>query len=80
MPPGIWNGRWNISLADALIRLADSGLLHRGCLLACESETGDIAARDERIAAAYTVLKSSHYGRVHIELLTPAAAFFAAKV
>ena len=68
------------ALADALIRLADSGLLHRGCLLACESETGDIAARDERIAAAYTVLKSSHYGRVHIELLTPAAAFFAAKV
>ena len=68
------------ALADSLIRLADSGLLHRGCLLACESETSDIAARDERIAAAYTVLKSSHYGRVHIELLTPAAAFFAAKV
>ena len=62
------------ALADALLRLADSGLLHRGCLLVCESETGGAATGDVRIAAAYTVLKSSRYGRVHIELLTPTAA------
>ena len=62
------------ALADARLRLADSGLLHRGCLLVCESETGGTATGDARIAAAYTVLKSSRYGRVHIELLMPTAA------
>lgn len=58
-------------LCDALLRLTESGLLHRGCILACESETGGILERDARVAAAYKPLKSSHYGRVHIDLLTP---------
>lgn len=59
------------ALSDALIRLSDSGFLHRGCILACESESGSISERDARIAARYTLLKSSRYGRVHIELLRP---------
>ena len=62
------------ALADALLRLCESGLLHRGCILACESETGGVLEKDARLAEAYTLLKGSHYGRVHIELLTPQAA------
>lgn len=62
------------ALVDALLRLRDSGLLHRGCILACESETGGVLEKDARLADAYSLLKSSHYGRVHIELLTPKTA------
>lgn len=62
------------ALADALLRLCESGLLHRGCILACESETGGVLEKDARLAEAYTLLKGSHYGRVHIELLTPQGA------
>lgn len=59
------------ALADALILLGDSGFLQRGCILACESENGSVMERDARIAARYTLLKGSRYGRVHIELLSP---------
>ena len=59
------------ALADALLRLADAGLLHRGCLVACESEDGCVTEKNPQLSEKYRLLKSGRYGRVHIELLTP---------
>ena len=59
------------ALADALFRLADAGLLHRGCLVACESEDGCVTEKNPQLSEKYRLLKSGRYGRVHIELLTP---------
>lgn len=66
------------ALVDALLRLYRTDLMHRGCLLVCERENADkdVLEKDERLAEMYTVVRSSGYGRVHIELLTPAAAYF----
>ena len=59
------------ALTDALIRLADAGLLHSGCLVVCESEEGGVTEKIPRLSEEYRLLKSGRYGRVRIELLTP---------
>lgn len=59
------------SLADALCLLAKTELLHRGCLVVCESEDGCVMDKSPQLSEKYSVIKSGRYGRVHIELLTP---------
>ena len=67
------------ALQDALLRLSHTKLMHRGCLLVCESENADggILQKDPRLAALYTSVRQNGYGRVHIELLTPTEAYYA---
>jgi len=66
------------ALPDALLRLSHTDLMHRGCLLVCESENEDLRVleKDPRLSEMYTVVRSSGYGRVHIELLTPSETYF----
>lgn len=67
------------ALTDALLRLHRTKLMHRGCLLVCESENEDmrIFEKEPRLAEMYTSVRRSGYGRVHIELLTPSESYFA---
>lgn len=66
------------ALTDALLRLYRTKLMHRGCLLVCESENEDtrIFEKEPRLAEMYTSVRQSGYGRVHIELLTPSESYF----
>ena len=66
------------ALTDALLRLYRTRLMHRGCLLVCESENGDmrIFEKEPRLAELYVSVKKKNYGRVHLEILTPAEAYF----
>lgn len=66
------------ALTDALLRLQQTGLMRRGCLLVCESENGDmrIFEKEPHLGDLYTSVRKSHYGRVHIEILTPAESYF----
>ena len=61
------------ALTDALMRLYKTNLMHRGCIIVCESENADksVFEKEPRLADMYTSVKKSGYGRVHIELLTP---------
>ena len=61
------------ALVDALKRLCDTKLMHKGCLVVCESENGDmrIFEKAPELAEMYTSVKRKNYGRVHIEILTP---------
>ena len=67
------------ALVDALKRLCDTKLMHKGCLVVCESENGDmrIFEKAPELAEMYTSVKRKNYGRVHIEILTPSDAYFA---
>lgn len=66
------------ALTDALLRLYRTGLMHRGCLLVCESENGDmrIFEKEPRLAEMYTSVRKKNYGRVHLEILTPVEDYF----
>ena len=66
------------ALTDALLRLYRTGLMHRGCLLVCESETGDmrIFEKEPRLVEMYTSVRKKNYGRVHLEILTPVEDYF----
>ncbi len=67
------------ALTDALGRLAKTKLMHRGCLLVCESENGDmrIFEKEPSLTDVYTSVKKKNYGRVHIEILTPSEKYYA---
>lgn len=66
------------ALTDALLRLYRTKLMRRGCLLVCESENGDMRIFDKepRLDGMYTSVRKSNYGRVHLEILTPAESYF----
>lgn len=66
------------ALTDALLRLYRTGLMHRGCLLVCESENGDmrIFEKEPRLVEMYTSVRKKNYGRVHLEILTPVEDYF----
>lgn len=64
------------ALEDALRRLARTGLMAQGSLLICESESGEILARDADLSEKYRSLKCGGYGRVHIDILTPTEKYF----
>lgn len=66
------------ALTDALLRLYRTKLMKRGCLLVCESESGDmrIFEKEESLSEMYTSVKKKSYGRVHIEILTPCEEYY----
>lgn len=66
------------ALVDALKRLLQTKLMHKGCLVVCESENGDmrIFEKAPELAGEYTSVKRKNYGRVHIEILTPNDTYF----
>lgn len=59
------------ALCTALRLLHGTPLLHRGCLLVCESGTGNVPQADPALAEMYTLVKSKKYGKVHFDILTP---------
>lgn len=67
------------ALTDALLRLYATKLMKRGCLVVCESENEDlrIFEKEPDLKAMYNSVHSKHYGRVHIEILTPSDEYFA---
>lgn len=67
------------ALTDALLRLYETKLMKRGCLVVCESENEDlrIFEKEPALKAMYNSVRSKHYGRVHIEILTPSDEYFA---
>lgn len=67
------------ALTDALMRLYRTKLMKRGCLVVCESENDDarIFEKEPKLSEMYTSVKKNGYGRVHIEILTPADDYFA---
>lgn len=69
------------ALTDALIRLYNTNLMRRGCLVVCESENNDvnILKGEPEIFEMYDSIKEKGYGRVHIEILTPNEAYFSRK-
>lgn len=66
------------ALTDALMRLYRTELMHKGCLIVCESENGDVSIFDKepKLADMYTSVKQSGYGRVNIEILTPCDNYY----
>ena len=65
-------------LTDALKRLYETKLLHKGCLIVCESENGDMRVFEKEpcLSDMYVSVKSKKYGRVHIEILSPTEEYF----
>ena len=65
-------------LTDALKRLYATKLMHKGCLIVCESENGDMRVFEKEpcLSDMYVSVKSKKYGRVHIEILSPAEEYF----
>ena len=66
------------ALADALMRLYRTELMHKGCLVVCESESEDsrIFEKEPKLSEMYTSVKQNGYGRVHIEILTPNDSYY----
>ena len=69
------------ALVDALMRLYRTKLMHRGCLVVCESENddSDVFAKEPKLADMYESVKKNGYGRVHIEILTPKDSYFSSE-
>ncbi|MBQ8837166.1 MAG: 16S rRNA (guanine(966)-N(2))-methyltransferase RsmD [Clostridia bacterium] len=69
------------ALTDALLRLYRTKLMKRGCLVVCESENEDlrIFEKEPSLADMYSSVRQKHYGRVHIEILTPSENYFVRK-
>ncbi|MBE6680335.1 MAG: 16S rRNA (guanine(966)-N(2))-methyltransferase RsmD [Ruminococcaceae bacterium] len=66
------------ALTDALFRIYKTKLMRHGCLLVCESESGDmrIFEKEPMLAGMYRSVKKKNYGRVHIEILTPCEEYY----
>ncbi len=66
------------ALTDALMRLYRTKLMHKGCLIVCESENDGmrIFEKEPTLCEMYSSVKHSGYGRVHIEILTPSDAYY----
>ncbi|MBR5538658.1 MAG: 16S rRNA (guanine(966)-N(2))-methyltransferase RsmD [Clostridia bacterium] len=66
------------ALTDALMRLYRTELMHKGCLIVCESENEDmrIFEKEPALADMYTSVKQNGYGRVNIEILTPCDNYY----
>ena len=66
------------ALTDALLRLYRTGLMHKGCLVVCESENSDnrVFKKEPKLCDMYKSVKANGYGRVNIEIITPSDAYF----
>lgn len=66
------------ALIDALVRLYRTELMHKGCLIVCESESADggVFEKEPGLSEMYVSVKENGYGRVNIQILTPADAYF----
>lgn len=67
------------ALTDALLRLYETDLMRKGCLVVCESENEDLRVfeKEESLLSMYESVKCKNYGRVHIEIFTPKEEYFA---
>lgn len=54
---------------DALQRILDAKLAKPGCLIVCESNTPDVFAGNEALAAEFEAVKTARYGIAHVAIL-----------
>ena len=66
------------ALTDVLVRLYETRLMRKGCLIVCESENEDLRVfeKEPSLLSMYERVKNKNYGRVHIEILTPKEEYF----